>query len=137
MDASAIPLTSRLGRDMQVYHDGVRQVAGCVITRRDTGGQREILLVTSRAKQEWILPKGGWESDESIEESARREAIEEAGIVGRITRSLGSVQVASKNGNSTSCIHWFELAVDQVLDQWPEQRERSRKWVGLHHQARR
>ena len=41
-----------------------------------------IMLVSSNKRPEWILPKGGWEQDESLEESAIRESFEEAGIVG-------------------------------------------------------
>lgn len=40
-----------------------------------------ILLVSSHNDQnKWVLPKGGWEIDESEEEAALREAFEEAGV---------------------------------------------------------
>lgn len=40
-----------------------------------------ILLISSHNDQnKWVLPKGGWEIDESEEEAALREAFEEAGV---------------------------------------------------------
>jgi len=40
----------------------------------------KIVLISSSRKDDWILPKGGWEDDESLEQSAVREAYEEAGV---------------------------------------------------------
>jgi 8-oxo-dGTP pyrophosphatase MutT (NUDIX family) len=39
----------------------------------------KVVLISS-AKKKWIVPKGGWEDDESAEQSAVREAYEEAGV---------------------------------------------------------
>jgi 8-oxo-dGTP pyrophosphatase MutT (NUDIX family) len=55
-----------------------RLTTGCVPVV--DGGK--ILFVSSSRKPEWILPKGGWEMDEAMEESAIREAFEEAGVLG-------------------------------------------------------
>lgn len=32
----------------------------------------------------WIKKQGGWESDESVEEAASRESLEEAGVLGKV-----------------------------------------------------
>jgi diphosphoinositol-polyphosphate diphosphatase len=40
----------------------------------------KVVLVSSARKQSYILPKGGWEDDETAEQSAVREAYEEAGV---------------------------------------------------------
>jgi diphosphoinositol-polyphosphate diphosphatase len=53
-------------------------VTGCVPIVE--GGK--VLFVSASRKAEWILPKGGWEKDEPIEESAIRECFEEAGVLG-------------------------------------------------------
>jgi diphosphoinositol-polyphosphate diphosphatase len=63
-------------------------VTGCVPILR--GGK--VLLVSSSRKTEWILPKGGWEQDEAIEESAVRECFEEAGVLGTLGQALSPVQ---------------------------------------------
>jgi len=78
---------SRTGRSLQRWEvdsnsttepKRYRLVTGCIPVLADG----RILLVSSNKRPEWILPKGGWEQDESLEESAIRESFEEAGIIG-------------------------------------------------------
>jgi 8-oxo-dGTP pyrophosphatase MutT (NUDIX family) len=75
---------SRNGRLSQRWYNDrqsqriYRMVTGCVPIVE--GGK--ILFVSASRKPEWILPKGGWESDEVMEESAIRESFEEAGVIG-------------------------------------------------------
>lgn len=84
---------SRQGRDMQRWEDTnddsqrIRLVTGAVPILSDSS----ILLVSSGKKPKWILPKGGWEADECLEESALREAFEEAGCSGVLGPPLQSV----------------------------------------------
>ncbi|RKO87965.1 NUDIX hydrolase domain-like protein, partial [Blyttiomyces helicus] len=120
-------------RDNQIYDaDGVRQVAGCVpVVRVPTSPHRQVVLITSRKKpDEWSLPKGGWELGETPEEAVLREAWEEAGIRGRIIKSLGvyahTKQVA---GRRKSDFRFFEVEVETLEDAWPESEERLRRTV--------
>ncbi|KAJ0798673.1 putative NUDIX hydrolase domain-containing protein [Helianthus annuus] len=39
-------------------------------------------MVSSPNRDDMVFPKGGWESDETVEEAACREALEEAGVRG-------------------------------------------------------
>ncbi|KAI8360353.1 NUDIX hydrolase domain-like protein, partial [Mortierella sp. GBAus27b] len=66
---------AREGRDKQVYDNGARIVAGCVPV--DKQGRRVLLVSSAKKQGEWVLPKGGWENDESQEEAAARETWEE------------------------------------------------------------
>ncbi len=43
---------------------GHRQLVGCVPFRYQNDSL-EILMITNQKGKEWILPKGGWENDES------------------------------------------------------------------------
>ncbi|GMI03038.1 hypothetical protein TrRE_jg6244 [Triparma retinervis] len=79
--------TARQGRDNQRWDGDVRLVVGCVPIVKDGG----ILLCSSSKKKEWILPKGGWEKDESLEEGAQRETYEEAGVYGYLGPKLEDV----------------------------------------------
>jgi 8-oxo-dGTP pyrophosphatase MutT (NUDIX family) len=54
-------------------------------------GVLEVLLVTSRDTQRWVVPKGWPEGEESLSQAAAREAQEEAGISGMVaTTEIGS-----------------------------------------------
>jgi diphosphoinositol-polyphosphate diphosphatase len=69
-----------------------RMTTGCVPIVE--GGK--ILFVSSSRKPEWILPKGGWETDEAMEESAIRETFEEAGVLGIIGPVLGEIEYETR-----------------------------------------
>ncbi len=45
-------------------------------------GELQILLITSIRKKKWIIPKGFIEFNLSAFESAKKEAFEEAGVIG-------------------------------------------------------
>lgn len=90
--------SSRQGRETQRWvtdpstHQRIRLVTGCVPILKDG----RILFVSSSRKAEWILPKGGWELDEAMEESAVRETYEEAGVVGTLGTRLTEVQYETR-----------------------------------------
>ena len=37
----------------------------------------KVCLISSSSGNHWIIPKGGWETNESAQEAAEREAVEE------------------------------------------------------------
>lgn len=54
----------------------------------------QVLLVTSSRRPEtWIVPGGGVEPEETPSVTAMREVLEEAGVVGKLGRSLGVFEV--------------------------------------------
>src|SRR5690606_30035705 len=59
-----------------------RQVAALPWRRGADGLQ--ILLVTSRETRRWVTPKGGRMAGKTDAEAAAQEALEEAGVTGRI-----------------------------------------------------
>jgi 8-oxo-dGTP pyrophosphatase MutT (NUDIX family) len=86
----------------------------------------EILLVTSRGKRRWIIPKGVIDPGTSPIESAAKEAYEEAGVKGRANpKLLGEYQY--KKWGGTCVVQVFGLEVTKVLDSWPEGGVRQRK----------
>ncbi|KAG8953068.1 hypothetical protein FRC04_003015 [Tulasnella sp. 424] len=61
--------------------------------------------------------------DITLENAASREALEEAGVRGVITRFVVTIP-------TQSCIyHFFEMEVTQLEDEWLERKERTRAWV--------
>nr|XP_009780799.1 PREDICTED: nudix hydrolase 16, mitochondrial-like [Nicotiana sylvestris] len=84
-------LVARTGRHQQRYEAGYRLIAGCIPFRfrnmEENGGETagkvvEVLMINSTSGPGLLFPKGGWENDESVEDAAIREAIEEAGVRG-------------------------------------------------------
>ncbi|XP_047320989.1 nudix hydrolase 18, mitochondrial-like [Impatiens glandulifera] len=130
---------SRTGRQLQRYIDGCRQVVGCIPYRfRKLGKSNtnsnsiediEVLLVSSQKGKAWLFPKGGWENDESIEIAARRETLEEAGVVGDVKSELGRWRYKSKSQEKYHEGYMFSLLVKEQLDVWPEKNARRRVWM--------
>jgi phosphohistidine phosphatase len=102
------------------------QQAG-VIPYRVTERGCEVLLITSR-RGRWIIPKGVIDPGMTPQEAARQEAYEEAGVAGAISdEPLGEYRYHKWGGVCT--VQVFALAVQTVLDTWPEASARQRRWL--------
>jgi 8-oxo-dGTP pyrophosphatase MutT (NUDIX family) len=100
-------------------------------------GNLQILLITSRETRRWIIPKGWPIRGVAPREVAAKEAIEEAGLVGRIVgkRSIGSYHYSKRlpdNQEMRCRVKVFLLSVHQQLDDWLEKEQRERRWVTPH-----
>ena len=96
----------------------------------------EILLITSRKKKRWIVPKGVVELDLSAQDSALLEAFEEAGLRGRVVGpALGRYSYEKWGGICT--VEVFPMRVTETLADWPERDFRSRCWLAPAVAARR
>ena len=100
--------------------------------RRDTQGELQVLLLTSRETRRWVLPKGWPKKGLKPHELAAREAYEEAGIEGEVTpEAIGSYRYAKRlpGGKSVTCdVLVFPLAMQRQLPDWPERKERELRW---------
>jgi 8-oxo-dGTP pyrophosphatase MutT (NUDIX family) len=89
----------------------------------------EILLSTTRRKGKWSSPKGWPMKGHKLSSAAAIEAFEEAGVVGRIgRRKVGHFQHRKRKGRLECAVEIFPLAVRRNLADWPEKRERKRRW---------
>jgi len=107
-----------------------------VIPFRLEKGKVEILLVTSRSRKRWVIPKGIIESDLSPKESAQREAYEEAGVSGNICRDIAGTYTYNKWGG-TCTVQVFLLKVEKTLENWPESYFRTREWMSVEEAVKR
>jgi 8-oxo-dGTP diphosphatase len=64
---------------------------GLIWRRRRPDEKAEVVLVRPAGKNTWVLPKGGLESKETVEQAAMRECEEETGFKVSIDRPLGRV----------------------------------------------
>ncbi|KAL7259224.1 hypothetical protein ACSBR1_005173 [Camellia fascicularis] len=144
-------LVARTGRHQQRYEDGCRLVSGCIPykyrdsdERSDANLERilEVLMINSPSGPGLLFPKGGWENDETVEEAAEREAVEEAGVRGVLMGFLGEFDFRSKTHQDEFSpeglcrASMFALLVKEELESWPEQSTRSRKWLTISEAAK-
>lgn len=96
-----------------------------------------MLLIQSTRRKGWVLPKGGWESDEECTDAAAREAWEEAGIVIQIDYDLGEIvetrapKPSSKPSKKRekALYRFYEATVLSEEKDWPEKDKRQRQWM--------
>ncbi|MDQ2705331.1 MAG: NUDIX hydrolase [Pseudomonadota bacterium] len=102
---------------------------------RMKGGFLEVMLVTSRRRGRWIVPKGWPAKGRSPSQSAEREAFEEAGVIGRVgDEPIGSYFYAWPRDDGSSeprHVTVFDLHVLGTLVDWPEKGQRKRLWRRL------
>jgi predicted phosphate transport protein (TIGR00153 family) len=104
---------------------------GVLPYRVDAEGKVEILLITSRERRRWVVPKGNPIPFFLNYESAAREAFEEAGLEGRIaTAPIGSFRYEKRRraGGAAAIVTVYPLLVTREADDWPERGERERRW---------
>ena len=108
---------------------------------RISDGKIQVLLITSRRTQRWILPKGWPENGMTPGESAANEAMEEAGVTGKLNeRPLGVYyyEKTLRNGKNYPCIVTiYELKVQKTWADYQEKSERRRKWFSQKGAAKR
>jgi 8-oxo-dGTP pyrophosphatase MutT (NUDIX family) len=121
-------LSSRVGKRQKLNRPKAKRVAVLAISTKKPG---KILLVTSRNSKSWSLAKGHVEHSLGPVESARREAFEEAGVVGRLaTASIGSY-IHRNSAGAVFRVRVYKMHVQDELSSWPEKKERRRRWAPL------
>jgi 8-oxo-dGTP pyrophosphatase MutT (NUDIX family) len=112
-----------------LHRDPVIRQSG-VIPYRIESGTIEILLVTNSGGTRWLVPKGHVDAGLTPQQSAIKEAYEEAGIIG-VPEDLpiGSFEYVKRARRRVVDLYPMEVAT--VLDAWPEQTRRKRRWVPL------
>jgi len=84
-----------------------------------------VVLITARRSERWIIPKGHLEKGLSPADSAAKEALEEAGLVGRVEGTAAGEYRYRKYGRLFS-VEVYPLFIEKMLDEWEERRERQR-----------
>ncbi len=106
------------------------QVAALPVRSAADGGL-EVLLITSRETRRWVIPKGWPMKDRKDYQAAAREALEEAGISGRVRkRPLGAYTYRKRLvGRVEPCrVMVYVLRVDEERVTWRERDQRTRQW---------
>jgi 8-oxo-dGTP pyrophosphatase MutT (NUDIX family) len=107
-----------------IRQDDVDKPQAGAIVVKDTGGSRQVLLVTNKEKDRWIFPKGTVKKKETSEQAAEREAEEESGVSGRVVAYVGATEF--KEGDNVIRVDYFLLTAtseSKMLE------DRKRRWA--------
>jgi 8-oxo-dGTP pyrophosphatase MutT (NUDIX family) len=107
--------------------------------RFDERGAAQVLLVTSRETQRWVIPKGWPMKDRKPYDAAAQEAFEEAGVIGKIEKKpIGRYAYFKRRAITFDLceVEVFVLAVEKQAKAWPEQSQRSAKWFAIEEAAK-
>lgn len=96
-------------------------------------GKTEVLLITSRRTERWIIPKGWPMEAKTPAESALTEAWEEAGVKGKVTGGCLTLYTYLKSVDEEEpmpcAVMVYPVKVKSLADTYPEHGQRKRKWV--------
>ena len=100
-----------------------------VIPYRCEGGELEVLMISSRKRRRWVVPKGVVERNLSARSSATKEALEEAGIEGTVSSEpIGTYRY--KKWGGVCRVDVYLMHVEKVRTHW-EESYRNRLWLSL------
>lgn len=100
----------------------------CAIPFRRRAGALEFCLITSLSKGRWIFPKGIVDPGETLEETAAKESLEEAGLHGSVVGApLGRYEDAKWGARLE--VTGVLLAVARCDEHWLEADQRQRRWA--------
>lgn len=98
-------------------------------------GSVQVLMVTSRERGRWIVPKGWTMKNVKPWKAAAIEALEEAGAKGKIAKEefgTYSYKKRLEDGKSVKCnVRVYPMIVQDLAKNWKEKQERKRKWFPL------
>lgn len=118
--------------------DAVPSQCGAICYRL-RAGKPEVLLITTRGKGRWVIPKGWPISGLTPAEAASVEAWEEAGVLGPVhPPCLGQFSYIKRTGGQArhQVVGLYALEVTQQRDRFPERGQRKRRWVRATEAAR-
>jgi 8-oxo-dGTP pyrophosphatase MutT (NUDIX family) len=101
----------------------------------------EVLLITSRDTGRWVLPKGWTMQGRAGHEAAAIEAWEEAGVEGKVWPEtlgfFGYDKIISPDEAHPCMVSVYPLRVTSLARNFPERKERRRKWFAAEKAARK
>ena len=107
---------------------GPVRAAGGVVSRVGAHGDVEYLVVHRPRYDDWSLPKGKLEPDETPEAAARREVAEETGVLVELGRPLPTNHYVDRNGRDKVVYYW-EMRPVGTTPWAPNHEIDARRWI--------
>ena len=104
------------------------RAAGAVLRRQRENGDYEYAVVHRPQYDDWSLPKGKVDPDESEEQAALREVEEETGVRGELGQELGTVRYTDRKGRPKQVRYWLMDTARDRSDFVPNQEIDDLRW---------
>ena len=91
---------------LEVTDVNVIKAAGGVVCRSNGSGKTQVVVVHRPAYDDWTLPKGKIDPEETPEECALREVKEETGYKCELVRPLGCTAYVDRRGRNKVACYW-------------------------------
>jgi 8-oxo-dGTP pyrophosphatase MutT (NUDIX family) len=106
------------------------RAAGGVVVRAGADGP-EVLVVHRPRYDDWSLPKGKAEPDETDEAAALREVAEETGVVAALGPEIATVRYVDGRGRAKRVRYWY-MTPEAEHPITPNDEVDSVRWIPLH-----
>lgn len=119
-------------RERAAENGVILQQVGALPYRISKDGGLEVMLITSRQTKRFTLPKGWRMKGKKDHKAARIEAMEEAGVEGKIARqSIGSYFYWKRTDRCFIPVRVtvYPLEAKRTRSRWKERDQRIRKWL--------
>ncbi len=115
-----------------------RAQVGAVPVRVGEDGELEVLLITTRGRARWTVPKGWPMRGLADHQAAAREALEEAGVRGHVDPTpIGAFDYAKKNRRGPFRVTLYRLDVEAQQRRFRERGQRKSQWLSIDEAADR
>ena len=136
-----MPLIKQPRLKMKRKHKRDVRTQFAALCYRMKGEKLQIMLITSRTRGRWILPKGWPENGMTPTQAAAKEAYEEGGIKGiAYDMPLGLYSYSKAHGpfaGIPKIVMVFPVEVTKLSKSYPEKSQRQRKWFSPKAAAKR
>jgi 8-oxo-dGTP pyrophosphatase MutT (NUDIX family) len=107
----------------------VRQQAA-VIPFRGAGRKLQVCLIRRKGSKKWGIPKGFVDRGDTPKDAALKEALEEAGLRGRLVGdAVGSYEYRKWGTKLDVTVYLMEVQEEE--DEWDEEDIRDRQWASF------
>lgn len=116
-----------------MLHGELAEQFGAICVRLRADHKVEVLLITTRQTQRWIIPKGWPIKGLKPHEVAEREAWEEAGVKGSAKEDpfgyYTYLKVLDAENTIPSMVQVHILEVKKICGKFPEAKQRTTQWL--------
>ena len=88
------------------------RAAGGIVCRPGPAGLPEIVVIHRPVQDDWTLPKGKLDGDETPEQAALREVLEETGFHCQVVRPAGCTAYIDRRGRDKIVCYWIMRPVE-------------------------